>query len=57
MSSMQSARIASFMGRSVSHFTGRTGVCVGGVVGKKGKGIWLLLQDDNGCWHQYFRCR
>ena len=45
------------IGRMARHYTGRTGIVIGVVIGRKGKGLWLHVSDDNGTWCQYARCK
>lgn len=57
MSKRQLDRAEQMIGATVVHSTGRIGVVIGVLIGKRGKGVWYQVSDSTGTWCMYARCK
>lgn len=57
MSARQLELANMMIGETVTHSNGRSGVVIGVIIAKKGKGVWYQISDNAGTWCMYRRCK
>lgn len=45
-----------YIGKWLFHHNGTAGFCIGAIVAKKGKGVWLQCRNENQTFCMYRRC-